>query len=95
LGTYTEGALVKVTAAFTDSNNAAVDPTTVTLKWHRNKDAVTTWTVTTGQIVKDSVGNYHANLDTTDLTGPWSYEWEGTGAAQAANAGTFLVVSST
>ena len=95
MGTYYEGALVRVTAAFTNAAGAAVDPTTVTLKWHRNQDAITNWTVQAGQIVKDSVGNYHADLDTTNLPGGWSYEFEGTGAAQATNAGTFLVVSST
>lgn len=95
MGTYIEGALVRVTAAFTNAAGAAVDPTTVTLKWHRNQDPVTSWTVTAGQIVKDSVGNYHADLDTTNLVGGWSYEFEGTGAAQAANAGTFLVLAST
>ena len=95
MGTYYEGALVRVTAVFTNAAGAPVDPTTVTLNWHRTKDAVTAWTVQAGQIVKDSVGNYHADLDTTSLTGPWSYEFEGTGAAQATNAGTFLVLAST
>lgn len=94
MGTYTEGALVRVTAAFTNAAGAAVDPTTVTLDWHRAQDTVTTWTVQAGQIVKDSVGNYHADLDTTNLAGSWAYEFNGTGAAQAANAGTFLVLPS-
>ncbi len=85
---------MRVTAAFTNAAGTAVDPTAVTLDFHRTQDTVTTWTVTAGQIVKDSVGNYHADIDTTNLPGYWSYEFNGTGAAQATNAGTFLVQGS-
>ena len=96
MAAYYEGALVRTKAAFTDpnNNNAPIDPTTVTLKWHRITDPLTTWAVAGNEIIKDSTGNYHADLDTTNLPGHWSYEYEGTGTAQAANAGAFYVESS-
>ncbi|KKL22915.1 hypothetical protein LCGC14_2430680, partial [marine sediment metagenome] len=40
-GSYDEGDLIRLSAAFTDLNDAAVDPTTVTVK-HKTPDGTIT-----------------------------------------------------
>jgi hypothetical protein len=92
-GSYYAGTGVRVSAAFTDINGAAVDPTTVTLKY-QSPGVATTWTYGgAGSIVKDSIGNYHAILDTTALPGVWAYEWQGTGAVLAVSGVNFNVLA--
>lgn len=41
--------------------------------------------------VKDGVGLYHFDLDTTGKPGIWTYEWIGTGAVQAITPNKFEV----
>lgn len=57
----------------------ATDPTTVILKYRKPFDTtITTVTYPSAPIIKDSVGNYHADLDTTGQSGnseAWVYEW--------------------
>jgi hypothetical protein len=95
--TYDVGSIVRVKVAFTDLNLAPIDPATVTLAFTvydqlgNVKNTVTNWTVTAGQIVKDSTGNYHADLDTSNKPGVWDYRYVGTAAGQAAVDGSFRV----
>lgn len=98
MNVYVEGSVVRLTAAFTDPTNAnaAVDPTAVTLTVGQGGPAAaaaTTYTYGTGnEIVKDAIGDYHADVDTTGWSsGAWWYRWDGTGAAQAVAQGTFGV----
>lgn len=95
---YDVGNLVRVSVVFTALDGITfLDPTTVTLAYDvldqlgQVKNAVTNWTVTAGQIVKDSTGHYHADLDTTAKPGVWDYRWLGTGTGQAAVDGKFTV----
>lgn len=81
---YTSGTLVRTIAAnFTDINGVVKDPTTTTLKYRKGLGAVTTAIFPAAPIVKDSAGNFHADLDTSGFTGPdlelWEVEWIGTG----------------
>lgn len=93
MASYHKGALVRVSATFVSkSSGAAVDPTTVTFAYKNPAGATTNWTVTANQIVKDSVGNYHADIDASS-TGNWYWRFVGTGTNQGAKEGTFEAVS--
>ena len=93
-GSYDEGDLIRLSAAFTDLNDAAVDPTTVTVK-HKTPDGTITTKVylTDAEVIKDSTGNYHIDVSVATY-GVWRYRWIGTGAAQAAAEAEFLVAQS-
>lgn len=78
--------------AFKNAAGVLTDPTTVTLLWRRHGETDTTWTVTAGQIVKDSVGVYHADIPVTE-PGLHYFRWVGTGAVVAAAEGTFSAES--
>lgn len=68
------------------------DPTLVRLLWKRHGEAETIWLVTAGQVVKDAVGLYHADITVVE-PGLHYYRWEGTGAVVAAEEGTFSAES--
>jgi hypothetical protein len=76
---YTDGNLVRVSGSFLNAAGAAADPTTVILRYRRPLDTVIiSFTFPSAPIVKDSTGNYHADLDTTAQSGnseAWVYEW--------------------
>lgn len=91
--TYDLGDLVRVSAPFTRvSNGAAVDPTAVKLSVRNPAGTVTTYTYGSGDgvIVRDSTGNYHADLD-TPTAGDWYYRWWSTGTGQAAEENVYNV----
>ena len=88
---YDIGDLARVTAAFTDgATGAAIDPTAVELTYKDPSGILTTLVYGVGAISKDSVGNYHADINVT-LAGTWTYRWFSTGTGQAASEGLFLV----
>lgn len=73
----------------TNAAGVVTDPTALTLKVKVPAGTVTTYTYGVDVIVvKDSVGNYHADIPIT-AAGRWSYAWEGTGAATVAEGGRF------
>lgn len=73
-----------------DLNGNVVDPATLTLEVRKPGAAVTTYTYPTDVIiVRDSVGNFHANL-TLDIDGIWEFNWTATGP-DYADGGTFYV----
>jgi hypothetical protein len=81
---YPSGTIVRTTAAsFTNVSGVVADPTTITLKYRRGSGSITSVLYPTAPIIKDSVGNYHADLDTSGFAGPgqelWLTEWIGTG----------------
>ena len=95
---YIAGDLVSVTASFTNASNAAADPSVVTLKLGRKFSADSVSTYTSGTlagpyaIVKNSIGSYSANIDTTGFAqGQYTYFWAGTGAVQVVGSGVFAV----
>lgn len=88
---FYRGGLVQVEGAFTDSNNAALDPTAVLITVIRPDGRSNTYTYGTDtSVVKDSTGNYHVNLS-ADVAGIWRYWWHSTGTGQAADERTFTV----
>lgn len=103
INTYLAGSLVRVSTyagkatapigGFRDANGALVDPATVVLKYKPGASAaLVTVTYPAPPIVKDDIGLYHADLDTTGfLTTVWTYTWTGTGTGQAIAEGSFNV----
>jgi hypothetical protein len=93
--TYLAGNLIRVTAAFANAAGAATDPSTITLEYRPGLGAaLTTVVYPSAPIIKDSAGNYHADLDTTGSTPgvtTWDYGWFGTGTVQAVATGSFIV----
>lgn len=91
---YYPGNLVRIDGAFTDSNDAPADPSTVVLKVKDPTGATTTYTQGVDpDLIKDNVGFYHLDLQPT-LEGVWHYRWEGSGAIKAAGDGRFYVKDS-
>lgn len=79
---YLVGETARISLVLTDLAGVAVDPGVLRLKYKDPAGALTTWLVAAGQVVKDSVGNYHADLP-LPTAGAWRYRWE----ADAPNAG--------
>lgn len=86
--TYTSGDLVRCSAAFTDAAGAPVNPTTVTGFTKTPAGIISPQSVT-----HDSLGNYHFDVSVSE-SGTWYYRLVGTGAAQAAAEGRFIVAES-
>lgn len=78
-----------------ETTGAPVDPTTVTLTIGIIGQPGTWQTYTYGiggVVVKDSTGNYHAQVDTTNFeVGNWTYVWRGTGSVRAIQSWYFSV----
>jgi hypothetical protein len=91
-----EGNKARVSMVFTrTSDSAAVDPAVVLFLYRLGEaGAITTLTyLADAALVKDSVGNYHTDIDLT-TPGMIFWEWRGTGANQAAAEGNFEVTES-
>lgn len=99
---YIVGALVRVASyggtianpsgGYRDINGSLIDPSVVILTYRDGLGNRTVVTYPAAAIVKDSVGLYHADLDTTGKIGNWDYEWSSTGTGQAANKSSFQVL---
>lgn len=70
-----DGPIATPTLGFRDSNGALIDPATVKLTYQPPTGAPVTFAYGGGQIVKDAVGLYHYDVDTTGQPGIWVYEW--------------------
>ena len=90
---YVLGNRIRIIASFTDTDDVAADPDALTLKIKRhNASTETTYTFgVDADIVKDSVGEYHADID-PDAVGWWMYYWAGTGDNAGATEGSFRIV---
>jgi hypothetical protein len=93
--TYMSGALVRETGRFYDVTGALADPTAVTLKYKIGTGATQSVTFP-GTIIRESVGTFHYDFDTTGYAGPgqveYTLEWIGTGAVQAIVTDYFRVI---
>lgn len=91
--TYDKGDLVRVSGMFADSAGVATDPTVVKFSFTNPAGTTTTYTYPTDvQLVKDSTGNYHVDIDASS-SGTWLYRFYSTGTGQAAAEGEFFVKS--
>lgn len=84
INTYWVGQKVRVTAAFTDVDDTAIDPDVVKLSVCDPSEVVTTYVYDTDEeLVRDSEGNYSLDID-VDEEGTWYYRWWATGAGQSS-----------
>lgn len=91
MNSYDKGDMVRVTGAFTTSAGTATDPGVVRFKFRTPAGVTTTYTyLTDAQLVKDSVGNYHVDLNASE-SDKWPYRWEATGTGQSAAEDEFFV----
>lgn len=91
VNTYDIGDLARVSAAFTNSAGAAVDPTAVLCAYRDPSGNVATLTYgTDAALVRDSAGNYHVDIS-IDEAGSWFYRFYSTGTGQASEEQSFLV----
>lgn len=89
---YIQGDLIRLSADFF-TGGALTDPTTVKVIWKTPAGVSTTWTYPTNfELVKDAVGQFHADISVT-AGGSWYFRWEGTGTAQGANQASFTVTT--
>ena len=93
MNNYQVGDLVRVSASFTDASGNAVDPDTVYCDITAPDGTKTTYTYgTDAEVVRDSAGNYHLDVDVT-AAGRWCYAWRSRGTGQAAGSGSFHAVA--
>lgn len=91
MNVYDKGDLLRCSGTFTDADGIAQDPTAVFFKYKTPAGTTITYTYgTDDELVKDSNGNYHVDLD-LDEVGTWSYRFYSTGTGQAAAEGQFFV----
>lgn len=85
------GEAVRVSAEFRNAAGTVADPTSVFFK-HRNPEGTITPLVypTDAQLVKDSTGNYHVDID-ANIAGTWHWRFYATGTGKTANEGNFTV----
>ena len=84
MSVYDVGDLLRVSGAFTDAAGTAIDPTTVLFKYKVPAGTITTLTYgVDGALVKDSVGNYHVDLNMS-VSGIFYFKFYSTGTGQAA-----------
>lgn len=92
---YNAGSAVRLTASFVDLTNNPADPGTITLKTKDPVGGITSYVFGSSAMVKDSVGNYHMDIQIPDVTlnvaGTWYYRWEGSGTITATFEGEFIV----
>ena len=88
---YALGTNVTVSAIFKNASGVAADPTNVFFSFKDPEGAQTDLTYGVDvEVVKDSVGNYHADID-ADMPGTWHYRFYATGTGKASDEGSFTV----
>lgn len=91
---YYPGQSVRISASFSDIDNALTDPSTVTISVKSAAGDVTEYVYGTDeQLVKDETGLYHLDF-TPDAAGDWYYRVESTGPVTAASEGHVVVLGS-
>src|SRR5712691_1079229 len=104
--TYVSGTLIRLSNwtgtvavpidGYRDASGNLADPTTVTLKYRPGNAAATVTVIyPSSPLIKDNVGLYHADIDSSgqvvDLD-EWEYEFIGTGAIIAAKTNILEVL---
>lgn len=88
---YLIGETGRISVSITDLLNAAADPGALRLKVKSSSGVVTTYVYgASGELVKDSVGHYHADI-ILDAAGTWAWRWESDAPNAGASEGTLSV----
>lgn len=91
INVYQKGDLARISGVFTNTLGTAIDPTGLTLKYTPPSGTTVSLVYDTDpEVVRDSLGNYHVDLDVNEA-GRWFYRWEATGTGQAVEHGEFMV----
>ncbi len=93
MNSYPAGNMVRLTATFTNSAGAAVDPSSVHLLYAIVKpiaSSVSSLAYGVNSIVKLSTGVYYHDVDASSA-GDWRYRWVARGSNAAAAEGGFSV----
>lgn len=86
---YDIGDLRRFEVTFTDINDVAADPTTITFKIREPDGTVTTYVYgTNSELVKDATGKYHVDW-TVAKAGRHIVRWEGDGSLITAEEAEF------
>ena len=93
MNVYDPGDSVRVSLLCANSSGVAIDPTTLTLTVKPATSTATVYTYGTGAvIVKDSTGNYHADITVTaHYGGVWYYKFTATGSYVGMAQSSFAV----
>lgn len=91
IGVYEIGQLIRITAAFTNAADQPFDPgdVYVTVTPPTGSPHTLHYGVD-GDLVKDSVGNYHYDQP-AEVAGIYDFRWYSTGSGRAASKGRFIV----
>lgn len=89
---FDKGTLVRCSVQFRNASNALADPTAVLFSFRApGASSTTTYTYgTDAQLVKDSTGKYHVDLNGSTV-GIWQTRFYSTGTGQAAAEATFSI----
>ncbi len=90
--TYNQDAAVRLTAIFSDIGGHLADPTTVQVKVKAPDGTVASYTWASGQVQRDSVGNFYYDLSLAS-SGNWAYRWKSTGAVVAVGESSLSVIA--
>lgn len=88
MNSYPFGSLILLSSAFTDADDAPIDPTTITLHVRGTDGAKVSYPV--DALTKVSTGVYTRQV-IPQTSGVWRYRFEGSGAAIAANEKKFEI----
>ena len=92
MASYFAGDELRISIAFTNDVGTATDPTATTLTWQDAAGFTPKASATLAQLTKDSTGNYHYNIDTTNfVAGTWLVQIVATGAVAAVNVQQFVI----
>lgn len=91
--TFNEGDMVRIKVAVTDTTSgAAIDPSTLAIVYQvRSRSPITLTYGGGGTIVRDGLGLFHVDIDSTDQAGQWNVEAITTGIGQASAPAAFKV----
>ena len=94
MNNYLVGQVVKLSVTIKNAAGVAADPGALRLKIKAPSGAVTTLTHGVDvALVKDSVGNYHAD-QLLNAPGVWAWRWESDAPNAGASEGTLTVKKS-
>jgi uncharacterized protein YfaS (alpha-2-macroglobulin family) len=88
---YTSNTLIRISVVIQTADGTAIDPGALTFKVKKPDGTIED---KSADIVHDSTGHDHVDYLPVD-NGTYTYQWVGTGAAQVAKQGKFIVTPDT
>lgn len=94
VNTYDLGDLIRCSGVFTNAAGTAIDPDAVLFQFRTPQGDITSYTyLTDAELVRDSLGNFHVDIDATE-SGTWWSRFYATGNGQSADELSFIVSDS-